>query len=295
MDGEGVRLVYPPGAVDSPVNVNVTFEDPSKYEGFLFRKDLENDVMFGAPIINLQPNGYLFKKPVTLTTKFAVQDVKCSDILVLHGTDANDGKITWEDVTKNAIIDENVQEVTIEIKHFSLITVLSKGTFSRLKDFCYRLNLLTFQYTLLVFKKSHTSSEEVEREGEEELSLLFLCEEVYYEQFYEEQETSAVVQLEKKGFVKLHVRCSDSQPRRIYHNETLQLEIRIGEDYELEESTELNVQSSVWWNTGQVVRLPLKPNQDVRSLCGTVTVQGKNGHISTWHFSEEGESLLLVY
>ena len=95
--------------------------------------------------------------------------------------------------------------------------------------------------------------------------------------------------------MKLHVRCSDNQPRRIYHNETLQLEIRIGEDYELEESTELNVQSSVWWNTGQVVRLPLKPNQDVRSLCGTVTVQGKNGHISTWHFSEEGESLLLVY
>ena len=42
VDGEGVRLVYPPGAVDSPVNVNVTFEDPSKYEGFLFRKDLEN-------------------------------------------------------------------------------------------------------------------------------------------------------------------------------------------------------------------------------------------------------------
>ena len=114
---------------------------------------------------------------------------------------------------------------------------MSKGTFSRLKDFCYRLNLLAFQYTLLVFKKSHTSSEEVEREGEEELALLFLCEEVYYEQFYEEQETSAVVQLEKKGFVKLHVRCSDSQPRRIYHNETLQLEIRIGEDYELEEST----------------------------------------------------------
>ena len=292
VDGEGVRLVYPPGAVDSPVNVNVTFEDPSKYEGFLFRKDLENDVMFGAPIINLQPNGYLFKKPVTLTTKFAVQDVKFSDVLVLHGTDANDGKITWEDVTKNAIIYENVQDVTIEIEHFSRIVVLLlKYTCTRSEDICPRFNSLAFHYDLLVFKKSCTSSEEVEREVEEELALLFVSQDVRHEQFDKEQGTSALGQLEKERFVKLHVqRCTDAQPiRRIYDSEFLQVEIYIGEDYEVEKSAEFNVQSSIWWNTGEIVRLALKPNQDVRSLCGTITVQGKLGHISTWHFSEEGE------
>ena len=290
VDGEGVRLVYPPGAVDSPVIVNVAFEDPSKYEGFLFRKDLENDVMFGAPMINLQPNGYLFKEPVTLTTKFAVQDVKCSDVLVLHGTDANDGKITWEDVTKNAIIDENVQEVTIEIKHFSRIVVLLLK-YTRSEDICPRFNSLAFHYDLLVFKKSRTSSKEVEREVEEELALLFVSQEVHHEQFDKEQGTSALVQLKKERFVKLRVqRCTDTQPiRRIYDREFLQVEIYIGEDYEVEKSTEFNVQSSNWWNAGEVVRLPLKPNQDVRSLFGKITVQGKLGHISTWHFSEEGE------
>ena len=290
LKGDGVRLVYPPGAVDGPVSVNITFEDPSKYDGFLIRKDLENDVVFGAPILNLQPNGYFFEKPVTLTTKFSIQDMKFSDVLVFHGTGG--GKCIWEDITENTEIDEENQDVTIEIRHFSRIVVLLlKCTWTRSEDIRDRFNSLAFHYTLLVLRKSYTSSEEVEREVEEELALLFVSQDVYHEQFYKEQETSALVQLEQERFVKLHVRCTDTQPRRrIYHNESLRLEIHIGEDYEVvEEKREFDVQSSNWWKTGEVVRLPLKANQDVRSLCGTITVRGEHGHISTWHFSEEGE------
>ena len=297
VDGEGVRLVYPPGAVDSLLNVNITFEDPSKYEGFLIRKDLENDVMFSAPILNLQPNGHFFKKPVTVTTKFAIQDIRCSDVLVLHGTDAGVGKITWEDITEKTKTDEENQVVTVEIEHFSRIVVLSlKCTWTR-KDIRSRFNLRAFQYTLFVLKKSCSSSEQVEREVEEEVALLFVSEDVCHEQLYKEQEASALVQLEKERFVKLHVRCSDTQEkRRIYHNEILRLEIHIGEDYEVvEENAEFNIQSSNWWNAGEVVRLPLQANQDVRSLCGTITVRGEYGHISTWHFSEEGKFVRMMF
>ena len=291
VDGEGVRLVYPPGAVDCPLNVNITFEDPSKYDGFLIRKDLENDVMFGAPILNLQPNGYFFKKPVTLTTKFAIEGMKCSDVLVMHGTDAVVGKSIWDDITENTQIDVENQDVTIVIGHFSRIVVLLKCTWTRPENIRFRFNSLAFHYTFLVLKKSYTSSEEVEREVEEELALLFVSQDVYHEQFYKEQETSALVQLEKERFVKLHVRRTDTHPRRrIYHNEIVQLEIHIGEDYEVvEEKKELVVKSSKWWKAGEVVRVPLKANQDVRSLCGTITVRGEHGHISTWHFSEEGK------
>ena len=157
VDGEGVRLVYPPGAVESPLNVNITFEDPSKYDGFLFRKGFQNVVTFGSPMINLQPNGYFFKKPVTLTTKFAVQDVKCSDVLALHGTDAGDGKIIWEDVTKNTQIDEENQEVTIDVEHFSRMAVLLRWYWIRAEDILSRFNLLAFHYTLLVMLKKSCS------------------------------------------------------------------------------------------------------------------------------------------
>ena len=190
VDGEGVRLVYPPGAVESPLNVNITFEDPSKYDGFLFRKGFQNVVTFGSPMINLQPNGYFFKKPVRLTTKFAIQDVKCSDVLALHGTDAGVGKIIWEDVTKNTQIDEKKQEVTIDVEHFSRIAVLLRWYWIRAEDILSRFNLLAFHYTLLVMlKKTCSLSKKVDNEFDEELALLFVSQDVYHEQFYKEQET----------------------------------------------------------------------------------------------------------
>ena len=300
-DGEGVRLVYPPGAVESSLNVNITFEDPSKYDGFLFRKGFQNVVTFGAPMINLQPNGYFFKKPVTLTTKFAIQDVKCSDVLALHGTDAGVGKIIWEDVTKNTQIDEKNQEVTIDVEHFSRIAVLLRWYWIRTEDILSRFNLLAFHYTLLVMlKKSCSLSKKVDNEFDEELALLFVSQDVYHEQFYKEQETSALVQLEEDQFVKLHVSCSHSkEKKRIHNTEKLCVKIHLGEDYKLvdgrQESIEFSAHSSVWWNAGEFVRLPLKANQDVRSLCGTITVQGEYGHISTWHFSEEGEFVRMIF
>ena len=109
-----------------------------------------------------------------------------------------------------------------------------------------------------------------------------------------------MVQLEKDQFVKLHVSCSHSKEKKhIYNTEKLCVKIHLGEDYKLvdgrQESIEFSVQSSVWWNAGEVVRLPLKANQDVRSLCGTITVQGEYGHISTWHFSEEGEFVRMIF
>ena len=294
MYGEGVRLVCPAGAVESPVSFSITLEHPSKYFGLLVQKDLEKDVMFGAPTINLRPDGFFFKKPVTLITKFEIQGWKFSDVLILHGTEAGLGKITWEDITHSAKTEEASQEVIIELNHFSRIAVLKRRTRIRLKDFVSRLNLHAFHYRLLVLRRGGSLSKKVRNQVEDELALLFVSEDVYHEQFYKLQKNSALVQLEKDEFVKLHVTRSETlERRRISNNENLTVDIHVGEDYKLvdgqQKSTQFRVQASIWWNAGKVVRLSLKSKKDVRSMCGAITVQGEYGHISTWHFSEEGK------
>ena len=141
-------------------------------------------------------------------------------------------------------------------------------------------------------------SEKVRNEVEDELALLFVSEDVYHEQFYKLQKNSALVQLEKDQFVKLHVTRSETlERRRISNNENLKVDIHVGEDYKLvdtqQQSRQFSVQASIWWKVGKVVRLSLKSKRDVRSLCGAITVQGEYGHISTWHFSEEGMTVSL--
>ena len=298
MYGEDVRLVCPSGAVETPVSVSITLEHPFKYYGLLVQKDLEKEATFGAPIINLRPNGCFFKKPVTLITKFEIQGWKCSDVLILHGTEAGLGKITWEDITHSAKTDEASQEVIIELNHFSRIVVLLRKTRIRAIDFASRLNLHAFHYRLLVLRRCSSLSEKVRNEVEDELALLFVSEDVYHEQFYKLQKNSALVQLEKDEFVKLHVTRSETlERRRISNNENLTVDIHVGEDYKLvdgqQKSTQFRVQASIWWNAGKVVRLSLKSKKDVRSMYGAITVQGEYGHISTWHFSEEGMTVSL--
>ena len=153
MVGEGVKLMYPPEAVENPLTIKISLEDPPKYYGLIVQRDLENDIMFGAPIINLTPNGHFFKKPVTLTTKFKIQNFKRGDVLVLNGTEAQDGKITWQDIThrsKFTKLDEFNTEVNIKIEHFSLVTALLRRTLIRTKEIVSRLNLLSFNYNMSV-------------------------------------------------------------------------------------------------------------------------------------------------
>ena len=293
MYGEGVRLLCPAGVVESPVSVSITLEHPSKYYGLLVQKDLEKDVIFGAPAINLRPDGFFFKKPVTLITKFDIQSWKFSDVLILHGKEAGLRKTTWKDITHSAKSDEASQEVIVELNHFSRIVVFLRKTRIRAKDFVSRLNLHAFHYTLLVLRRGGSLSEKVLNEVEDELALLFVSEDVYHEQFYKLNKNSALVQLEKDQFVKLHVTRSETpERRRISNNENLKVDIHVGEDYKLvdgqQESTQFSVQASIWWNVGKVVRLSLKSKKDVRSLCGAIAVQGEYGHISTWHFTEQG-------
>ena len=68
---KNIKLVFPPGAEENPVSVSISLEDPSRYCGLIVQNSLENDVIFGAPVIRLQPDGLLFKKSVTLTVKFS--------------------------------------------------------------------------------------------------------------------------------------------------------------------------------------------------------------------------------
>ena len=284
--GEGVKLVFPPGAVDNSVFVNITSEDPSKYYGLILQKDLENDAIFGAPIINLHPTGHVFKKPITLVTKLKIKNFPKENMLILQGTEASDENITWCDITDKSKVDETNSEVTIEIVHFSLIVMLLKLTWIRSKELVSRMNLLAFNYTLSVLLNKD--------QVHEQLALLFVSRDVFNEQFYKEDQTSSLVELKAEGFKELHVRPIDEQEeKRIYNTESLKVSVRLGEDYNLADNhggvIEFSVHSHDWWNAGKVIKLPLKWTKDVRILCGTISVQGVYGHTSKIHFSDASE------
>lgn len=224
--GEDVKLVFPPGAVDNSVSVNITSEDPSKYYGLIVQKDLENDAMFGAPIINLHPKGYVFKKPITLVTKLKIENFRKENMVILHGKEASDENITWCDITHKSKVDETNAEVSIEIGHFSRIVTLLKLTWIRSKELASRMNLLAFNYTLLVLLNKNPVHEQ--------LALLFVSQDVFNEQFYKEDQTSSLAELKAEGFKELHV-CSieEQEKKRIYNSESLEVSVRLGEDYNL--------------------------------------------------------------
>jgi len=287
--GEEVKLVCPPGAVDKPLHVTVTLEEPSRYYGLIVQRDLENDVMLGAPVVKLQPNGHVFKKPATLTTKFKRKNFRSDDVLILNGTEARDGQITWEDITRTSTLsirDDTTVRVSIEVEHFSLIVALFRMTLIRTKDILSCLNLLGFNYmmSLLLYKNCLSTLND-------ELALVFVSQDVYNEQFYKEHETSSLVQLKTEGFRELHVRFVDGQEaKRIYNSERLQVSVHLGDDYSLGNSEHgrisLAVHSHVWWNMGEVIRIPMKRTKDIgdaRILCGMISVQGEYGHTSERH------------
>ena len=287
--GKSVQLVFPPKAVGSSLTVYVTLEDPSKYYGQFVLRDLENDVMFGTPIISLEPSGHLFKKPLTLISTFNM-NFDWNDVVILHGSKSGGKKITWQDVTQNSKINKTNTEVIIEIEHFSIIAILcrlSRTTLRCTRDILSRLNLLAFNYTLSVLlKKSNTSVLD-------ELALLFVSQDVYHERFYKEDETfSTLVQLKEDGFIELHVHCSQEE-KSIYNSETLQVDVHLEGDYKLadstQQSTSFTVHSYDWWREGKVIRIPLEWDKDVRSLCGKVSVRGEYGHTSERHFNERGK------
>ena len=272
------------------MSVYVTLEEPSKYYGHFALKDLENEVMFGAPIISLEPTGRFFKKPLALISKLNV-NVNRDDVLILHGSKTGGEKITWQDVTGKSKMDEENSEVVVEIEHFSVIAILYRLSRSTLLcTIVTRLNVVAFNYTLSVLLKKNNPSS-----VKDELALLFVSKEVYHEQFYREDEaSSALMKLKKEGFKELHVRFSQEE-KSIYNKETLQIDIHLqGEDYKLsanrqQESTSVIVHSYDWWHEGKVLRIPLEQIKDVRSLCGKVTVRGEYGHTSEKHFNEGGK------
>jgi len=292
-----VQVIFPNGALsklDDHVAIKTVLEKPSTHCGMIVKNGLENEVMFIAPVINLQPNGQVFKKPVTLQTKLTTETVafRPSDVLILHGTEARDGKIVWEDVTHQAKIDLQKKELKVEINRFSRIAALLRLTSILAKNVVTRLNLLGFNYTMSVlFKDNHPHS------PLGDLALVFMSHDVYYETCYREHPSSVLMQLKGDGYEKL---CSIDRPQgnRIYHNENLKVSLILGQDYELTdgqlESTDFIVDSSTWWSTGHVIKWPLKGIDGVRILCGQIGIEGQFGHILRETFCGLGEQSVYV-
>ena len=286
-----VKLACPPGAVDDPVSIKLTLEEPHKYCSLLVNHGLENDVMFYTPIINCQPNGQIFKKRVTLTMALDIKKEKSTDaLLVLHGTPAAEGRIIWEDITHNSKLDLVKEELKVEITRFSLIAVLLRLTIQA-KQIATRLNFISFKYTLSVLFKSHD-----QHSPYDELALMFMSQDIYQEKSYRDHDDSALVQLKRDGFEELvSISGHETDERNfIYNRETLVVSIHLGEDYQLvnnqQECITFAVDSSVWWSTGHVVMLPLQgPSADVKIMCGRIAIQGQYGHVREEHFCQTGE------
>ena len=289
----------PPGAInvsDSPVKMKITVDDPFKHYGLIVQKGLQNDVIFGAPIINLQPNGQLFQKLVSVTVKLDVWKKNCTDkIIILHGTKAGGGEIFWQDISHSSRINLQKGELKVEVNHFSFIAVLRllKTTWILTKDILARLNLSAFNYTLtILFKENRPHS----RSGE--LAFAFMSQDIYNEDFYREHDDSALMQLKLNGFEEL---CSKNggKSQSVYNNENLDVSVSLGDhpDYQLanarHKELRVTVDSAVWWSTGHVVKLPLQSDKEVRILCGKISVRGQYGHASEYHFSQNGKLNIL--
>ena len=284
----GVKLTCPPGAVDDPVTIKLKMKEPHKYCCLLVHHGLENDVMFCTPIINCQPNGQIFKKCVTLTIALGIEKEKSTDaLLVLHGTPTAEERIIWEEITDNSKVDLVKKELKVEITRFSLIAVLLRLCI-QVKQIATRLNLISFKYTLLVLFKSND-----QHSPYDELALIFISQDIYQETFYREHDDSALVQLKRDGFEELGSK-SGHERNFIYNKETLVVSIHLGEDYKpvnnQKECITFAVDSSIWWSTGHVVKLPLQGSSaDVKVLCGRITIQGQYGHVREEHFCQMGE------
>lgn len=286
MSVKGVKLICPPGAVDDPVAIKLILEETYKYCGLIVNHGLENELKFGAPIINCQPNGHMFKKYVKLV--IAVDSEKENSILVLHGTPTEGGKINWEDVTRNSQFDLVNKELSVNIDRFSIIAVLVRLAWVQTKDIATRLNLLSFKYMLSVLFKSSRPNVR-----HDELAFVFMSRDIYREQFYREHDDCALMKLKSDGFEEL---CSNVRRESgfIYNNENLQVSVQLGEDYKpannQQERITFVVDSSVWWSTGHVVKLSLQASGNyAKILCGRIVVEGQHGHVEEDHFCQQGQ------
>ena len=285
MVGEGVKLVCPPGAIERPVTVTVTLEDPAKYCGLLVQNDLENDIMFCAPIINLQPNGHIFKRGVELTVRLKETISSFNEVVILHGKETCLGTIAWEDITHNTIeSNETSDEVLITTERFSIIAAFIKRTLILTKDIASRLNLLGFNHSLLVLFN--------DKSVPHQLAVIFVSEDVENEAFFQEDKTSVLVQLKEEGFREIFIpSVKGEDDQRIYNHEELKVSVSLGEDYKCSSSDlTVVVESSTWWSTGHAIKLPLESTEVKRDkiLCGRITVKGKYGNSKERHFCELG-------
>ena len=290
---EDVQVICPNGVIsesDDHVAIKIVLEKPSTHCDMIVKNGLINEVMFIAPVLNLQPNGQVFKKPVTLQTKLAIETdaFRPSDVLVLHGTQARDGKIVWEDITHQAIIDPQKKDMKVETNRFSRIAALLRLTSILAKNVVTRLNLRGFHYTLSVLlKDNHPHS------PHGELALVFMSHDVYHETCYREHPSSVLMQLKGNGYEEL---CSIDRPEgnRVYNNEYLKVSFFLGRDYELtdgELESTVKVDSSTWWSTGYVKTWPLTGTDGVRILCGKIAIVGQYGHILEETFCGLGEQI----
>ena len=286
-----VQVVCPAGAIskmDDPMAIKIVLEKPSTHCGMIVTNGLENEVMFIAPVINLQPSGQVFRKPVTLKTKLTIEtDASSSDVLILHGTKARDGKIIWEDITHQSSIDLEKKDLRVNINRFSRIVALLRLTSILAKDIVTRLTILGFSYTMSVlFKDCHPHS------PFGELALAFMSHDVYHEVRYRDHPSSVLMQLKENGYEELST-IDRPESNRIYNYENIKISVLLGQDFTLTdgelESTNLIVDSATWWSTGLVIKRSLKGIDGVRILCGKIGIEGQYGHILEETFCELGE------
>ena len=289
LSADGVRLTWPLGAVKDPVAIKLTLEDPRKYYAFITEKELQNCIIFGAPVVRLQPNGQRFNTPVFVTIRLRNAESMHSDgsFLILHGTQAPNRKVSWKDITHNSKYDSENGEIEIEIAGFSLVAFFWRLTYQILPTpIVSRLNFISFNYTLSVLFKDNFPHSPFGV-----LALVFMSQDNFNQVAYRQTGTSALEQLKLEDYE--HLCSAEGEESNIIHNnESLEISTLLGEYHKLvdrkQQIINVVVDPFVWWNTGHVEKIPLQGVDKVRILCGQICVRGQCGQAREHHFCERG-------
>ena len=291
-----MSLCIAPFSIEDPTSVKVILEDPIAHYQQYLRTELTNNVVFGAPVIKLEPHGCAFAIPAKLSVTLDKQKGEHENIVVLHGTIGERGKIHWDDVTEASVYNEPNHSIEVEISRFSHVEILFVRPLMQVEHVVLKLNLWPIEYAVEVFVK-----DDVQHPGLTDLALVFTSKDDYLMEAYRKHDDCVIKKLQNKGFKELITTeiFTSVGEKIVYNTESLNVTINLGKDFKWAPAQDaerrITVDSSVWRNTGYVVRYKLESNEDVRVTSGTVTVKGELGRSVMVSFEEEGKVCVCYF
>ena len=286
-----VSVCVPPDSVQEQTEIKVTLEDSAVHYQPFFQANLQNKMIFAAPVIKLEPHGLAFPIPATVRVELDKHKHPDDKVVVLHVVE-KEGKRYWEDVTDKSIFKDGKNEVVIELMNFSFIEILFVEACVQIKHILTKLNILPIEYKLSVFGKHNPR-----RHPYSDLKLVFMSSDIYNFASYREDKNCSITQLRKEGFEEYpcNIITFSSDKEAVYNGEQIEIILSLGRDMKLAgkaenaERRQLKVDSSIWRSTGYTAHFRLERVEEIKLISGKIEVKGAQGHHLEAGFHEKGK------